>query len=383
MSRQHIAFGGACLASCGLAFGLMNAWGQDTKSESRSDSKGGTPVAAAGDQVIVKRDAMQIEPPHKYKVPLALEPIRSVILTAPFDGIVRQSDIKPNAKLQSQTEVLRLDTQVAKLNVQRTDSLLKIATAEQKQAADKDELQKTVAQARVEVAKAEADLAKHVLEQASVRTPFSGELQRMLVGDGQFVRAGDPLAIVVDSSKLKVEVPAERAQVAQGKTLSIKVESADVEAKVESVLPLDAKFAGIREVFDSVASAVLNLDNADGRFKPGQTVYVPLIPRQPVSEIRTSAIGNLADGQRKVQVVRHGIVRDIPVVVMGSVGVNRVFVSGAFADGDEVIYESSHLLSDAFQLRPVAIAATSSPGTGTTNPPSSENTGGKPKGPGF
>jgi len=380
MSRQHIAIVGACLASCGWAFFVTNARGQETK----SDSKGGTPVAAAGDQVIVKRDAMQIEPPHKYKVPLALEPIRSVILTAPFDGIVRQADVKPNAKLQSQTEVLRLDTQVAKLNVQRTESLLKIATAEQKQAADKDELQKTVAQARVEVAKAEADLAKHALEQASVRTPFAGELQRMLVTEGQFVRAGDPLAIIVDSSKLRVEVPAERAQVVQGKTLSIKIESAEVEAKVESVLPLDARFGGIREVFDSVASAVLNVDNADGRFKPGQTVYVPLIPRQPVSEIRTSAIGNLPDGQRKVQVVRHGIVRDIPVVVMGSVGVNRVFVSGAFADGDEVIYESSHLLSDAFQLRPVAIAATANPGTGTgaTNPPP-ENTGSKPKSPGF
>ena len=233
MTRQHIAFLGACLASCGLGFCLMNAWGQEAKTESRSDSKGGTPVAAAGDTVIVKRAAMQIEPPHRYKVPLALEPIRSVTLTAPFDGIVRQADGKSTSKLQAQTEVVRLDTQVAKLNVQRTDSLLKIATAEQKQAADKDELQKTVAQARVEVAKAEADLAKHVLEQASVRTPFTGELQRMLVGEGQFVRAGDPLAIVVDSSRLRVEVPAERAQVAQGKTLSIKVESTEVEAKVE------------------------------------------------------------------------------------------------------------------------------------------------------
>jgi len=60
----------------------------------------------------------------------------------------------------------------------------------------------------------------------------------------------------------------------------------------------------------------------------------------------------LPNGQRKVQVLRELVVRDLPVTLMGSVGVERVFVSGPFADGDEVIYESSHLLADGFPLKP-------------------------------
>lgn len=374
MSRQHIVFGGACLASCGLAFFSVNAWGQETKSESKADLKA-SPVAAAGDQVIVKREALHIDPPHKYKVNLALEPIRSVTLTAPVDGIVRHADGKPNSKIQAQTEVVRLDTTVAKLNLQRADAALKIATAEQKLDADKDELHKTLAQARVDVAKAEVDLAKYALEQTSVRTPLAGELQRILVGEGQSVRAGDPLAIVVDTSKLRVEVPVERALAVQGKGLPIKIESAEVEAKIEAILPLDARFGAIREVFESVASAILVVDNPDGRYKAGQTVYVPLVPRQPVAEVPSGAIGNLPDGQRKVQVVRHWVVRDIPVIVMGSVGVNRLYVSGSFAETDEVLYESSHQLADGFVMRPAAAASTGN--VGSTGAPNPDNTGAK------
>jgi RND family efflux transporter MFP subunit len=369
MSRQHIVFGSACLASCGLALFSFNSVGQ----ESRSESKGALPMAAAGDQVIVKREATNIEPPHKYKVALSLEPIRSVTLTAPFDGIVRQMDGKPNSKVQAQPDIVRFDNTIAKLKVVRAEAALKIAIAEQKKDANEDDLEKSLAQSKVDLAKADVDLAKYLLEQGSVRAPFSGEVQRLLVTEGQFVKAGDPLAVVVDNSKLRVEVPAERSTANPGKTLPLKIESTEVEAKVDTVLPLDARFGALRDVFDSVASAVLIVDNADGKFKPGQSAYVPLIPRQPVAEVPSSAVGNVADGQRKVQVVRHGVVRDIPILLMGSVGVNRVFVSGAFAEGDEVIYELSHQLGDGFQLKHSGAAATAgkdpaNPNATTTTP---------------
>ena len=156
MSRKHFAFATACLASCGLTlfsvhFHSANLHGQDTK----ADAKGGLPVAAAGDQVIIKREATHIEPPHKYKVTLSLEPVRSVTLTAPFDGIVRQADAKANTKLQPQADVVRLDTSIAKLQLARAEAALKAATFEQKLAADKDETYKGLAQARVDWSRAE------------------------------------------------------------------------------------------------------------------------------------------------------------------------------------------------------------------------------------
>ncbi|RLS45637.1 MAG: HlyD family efflux transporter periplasmic adaptor subunit [Planctomycetota bacterium] len=361
MSRQRLVFAGLLAAACGWGQHAELSLGQDKK----SDPKGPLPVASAGDQVIVKAQASRILDPHKYRVSLAVEPLQTITLSAPFDGVVKQAQGKSNSKIQPQGEIVRLDTTVPKLNVARAEGALKVATFDQKQAGDKDENLKAVLQAKVDIAKAEVDLAKHYLDSCSVRSPFAGELQRLLVGEGQFVRAGDPVAIVVDVSKVKVEVPVERSVAEQGKSFSVKIEANEVEGKIDAVLPLHTRFDALRELFESVASAVIVIDNGDGRLRPGQTVYVPLVPRQPVTEVPTSAIGNLSDGQRKVQVIRQSIVRDVPVTLMGSVGSTRLFVSGPFAEGDEVIYEASHQLGDAFQLKHAAAAAGTTAGATT------------------
>ena len=169
----------------------------------------------------------------------------------------------------------------------------------------------------------------------------------------------------------------ERAAAEQGKSVTIKIEANEVEGKIDAVIPLHTRFDALRELFESITSAVILFDNGDGRLKPGQTVYVPLVPRQPVVEVATSAVGNLPDGQRKVQVVRQSIVRDIPVILMGQVGSNRLFVSGTFAEGDEVIYEASHQLGDAFQLKHATAATGTTPGT-TTSPAGGEPGKSKP-----
>ena len=378
MTRQRIVFVGACAAAFGVALVGLRSLAQDSKTE----SKGPLPVAAAGDQVIVKREASRVIDPHKYRISLAIEPRSTITLTAPFDGTVKQAQGKLNGKLQSQAEIVRLDTTIPKLIVARAEAAYKVALYEQKLAADKDETQKALAQAKLDVTKAEVDLAKHSLDSCSIRAPFAGELQRLLVSEGQFVKAGDPVAIVVDVSSVKVEIPVERATAEQGKTISLKIESAEIEGKIEAVLPLQSRFDALRELFDSVASAIVVVENGTGQFKAGQTVYVPLIPRQPVMEVPVSSIGNLPDGQRKVQVVRQFSVRDVPVVLMGSVGTKRLFVSGPFAEGDEVIYEASHQLGDAFQLKPSA-AATAATGQGTSPTTGTGDAGTKPKAVGF
>ncbi len=55
-----------------------------------TDTKGPLPVANPGDQVLVKREAARLIDPEKYRSHLYLEPLVSVTLSAPFDGIVRQ-----------------------------------------------------------------------------------------------------------------------------------------------------------------------------------------------------------------------------------------------------------------------------------------------------
>lgn len=330
------------------------------------------PVAATGDQVVVKTEASHVIDSHKYKVPLAIDAIQTLTLVAPFDGTVKQIVLKSNAKVQAQAEVIRLNNDRRRLDLTRAQHALKIVLLEQKQA-DKDELTAALAQARVDLAKTDVDIAQALVDDAMIRSPIAGEVQRILISEGQYVRAGDPVAVVADGSKIKIEVPVERSVAEVGKSFSFKIEGTEVEGKVDSVLPLPSQFGVLRELFDSVASVLVVVDNPDGKFKVGQTAYVPLIPRQPVVEVPVQSVGNLPDGHRKVQVVRHMVVRDIPVSVMGQVGTTRVFVSGPFSEGDEVIYEASHQLGDAFVLKNSA-SAVAGAAAGATSPATTPST---------
>lgn len=342
---------------------------------SKGFAQANLPVAAAGDQIILKREPCRVLEVQKYRVPLSLEAGQTVTLVAPFDSTVKLVSVKPNAKVPVEGEVVKLDNTLQTLNQRRAAAVVKMATAELKEKEESGN--KEIAQLKLEVAKIDLEIATAVLDQSSIRMPFGGEVQRILVTQNQFVRAGDPVAIVADQTHVKVEIPVDRASAENGKTVPFKIEQNDVEGKVTAVNPVPEKFEPLRELFDSLASVQLTVDNANGKFKPGQTVFAPMIPRQPVVEVSTSSIGNSPDGQRKVQVVRNLVVRDVPVKLLGQVGSTRIFVSGPFSDGDEVVYESSHQLGDGFQLKPSAVAATptapsttgtSTPGTAPTKP---------------
>ncbi len=335
-----------------------------------ADTKGPLPVANPGDQVLVKREAARLIDPEKYRSHLYLEPIVSVTLSAPFDGIVRQVSVKSNSTTKSQSELVRLENTVQKLQLARAQAAYKAASIEQKLADKKDDNQVSLASAKLEAAKAELDLAQHFVDQSTIRSPMNGEVLRVLVTEGQYVRAGDPLLVVGDLTKMRVEIPGERNALVKDQAYTLKVEQADVEGKIEAVLPLSPRFDPLRDLFESIACAQVVIENANGKYKPGQTVYVPLIPRFPVVEVPAGAIGNGGDGNRRVQVLRQWTVRDLPVTLMGPIGNQRLFVSGAFAEGDEVIYEASHTLPDGFVLKAGGTPATTA-GTPTatgTNP---------------
>jgi biotin carboxyl carrier protein len=360
-----------CVVGLCFGFGMMpEAVGQGTP------AKGPLPNANAGDQVLVKREPARLIDPEKYRTHLSLEPYQSITMAAPFDGVVRQVAQKANSQVKSQQELLRLDNTVQKLHLVRAQAAFKVATTEQKLADKKDETQAALAQAKVDLAKAELDIAQNSVDSATLRAPIIGEVMRVLVAEGQYVRAGDPLIVIGDTAKLKVEIPAERAQLEKDKPFSLKVEQAEVEGKVEAVLPLDAKFNPLRDLFESVASAMIVVDNANGKWKAGQSVFVPLVPRHPVVEVQASTVANSTDGGRKVQVLRQSVVRDLPVVLMGPIGSNRLFVSGPFGEGDEVIYETSHTLPDGFVLRSAAATGGNPNATGNAG---GSSTGGTSK----
>jgi hypothetical protein len=156
---------------------------------------------------------------------------------------------------------------------------------------------------------------------------------------------------LADLSKLKVEVPVDRENVKEGDAFKLRVENQTLDTKVEKVLPADSKFERVRDLATSLATAIIVLDNSQQKWHVGQAVFTPLVPRQPVTEVATSAVGNNEQGRRRVQIVRQGVVHDVDVELLGQVGAERIHVSGSFIDGDAIILSASRDLVDGTQLR--------------------------------
>lgn len=370
------------MAASAFAMSPAHSFAQPADAQDAQSPPAQSPSAAAGaGPVVINREALRLIDPKAFQVTLQLEPIRSVEVAAPAEGRVQSVPAKSGETVDVQAEVVRLDSTEQQLELERARSNYKVAQIEAKRTTAKGEPDASdLADARLAAAKAELDLASYRAERASVRAPLKGKVFRVHVVEGQFVQIGNPLLMIGDTSKLKVEIPVDRKdpEIAAGKQIEIRIEDQTIKGTIETVLPLSPRFEPIRELINSVATAVVVVDNAGGKFAVGQTVYAPLIPRNTVTEIPTAALANVAEGGRKVQVVREDVIRDVKIELLGQVGDDRVYVSGPFADKDELVVSASQELPDGTRIRPSAgvpaSGAASKPAAG--NQPPRRGTGG-------
>jgi len=209
-----------------------------------------------------------------------------------------------------------------------------------------------LAEVELEVAEADLDLAELEFDNTSIRAPFAGEIISIDAVEGSFVTSGDLLMTLRDSKKLMARVPVNREDVKQGDSIEVTLDVGSAQANVQTILPLNNDWQALREILDTAAIAVVVLDNTNGKYHDGQTVYSPVVPRQPVIEIANTALKNSETGRRIVQVIRDSLVRDIEVQVLGPVGEGRSYVAGALQANDDVITEVSEPLVDGTVVRP-------------------------------
>lgn len=325
-----------------------------TENEAATEPADSGQAPAPTGQIVIHRQPLHLRAPEKYQISMHLEPKLLVRVAAPFDGTVKTVLRKPGQKVDTATEIVRMDLTPKQLLLDRAKALYRAAQLEAespgKGGGSDPSIAKQLAEARLQAAKADLDLAAYWVEQGTLRAPFPGEIFGVLVSDGQLVRMGDPLLVLGDTSVLTVEVPVDRAATQVGQNLTIKVEDQTASAKVEALLPLSARFEPLRDLLPSAALASVVIKNS-GTFKAGQTVFSPLVPREPIADVPNSCIGNVGDGSHKVQVLRDNTVRDVAIATLAPVGVERSFVAGPFRDGDEVIESSSQELADGTVVR--------------------------------
>lgn len=324
------------------------------------------------EEVIVEREALSTIDPGKYQIPLQLRPSKYVTVVAPRNGVIDSLGLKTGDTLTSQSELFHLENELEALQVQRAETqveLHKLKLEQAKQAKATDAV--ALAELELKVATTDLQIAQAKLEGTTRRTEWEAEVFRVHAVEGQFVSANEKVIDIGDPTIMTVEIPMNREDAKAGENVSIKVEDQEVQGKVVTVLPPAKEFEPLRDLYDSLASAVIEIENRSRRYHAGQAVYVAQIPRHHVAEVANSAITAGEKGQRKVQVIRENIVRTIPIDVLAPIGSERSYISGAFMDGDELILSSSQPLDDGTQLAPKMAGQGATPnGTGNRARPS-------------
>ena len=299
--------------------------------------------------VTIKREPAILRGVDDYQIPLSLKPARAITLRSPVDGTVKIVQAHLGKPAADQADLVAFDSELQRLELEAAEA----ATKTNYPTAD--------------IAKVNEQIAKLKLDRMTVRAPFAGEVVAVHVVPGAAVRAGEPVVELIDQTTLQTRIPVKRAEAQPGQTVQLRVESQTVDGTIKAVLPAGEQIGKLRPLFESLAEAVVEIKNP-GNLVAGQTVYSDLIPRDPIIEVPTTAVLQTDDGGRAVFVLRQGYASAVPVQPLGQIGRERLYVSGRFAEGDEVVTSSSAPLVDGALVVQDA-KTTTGQNTGTTRAP--------------
>lgn len=206
------------------------------------------------------------------------------------------------------------------------------------------------ARTEYEVSKANFDAAERLVD---LRTPIAGLVTSVKVSPGDFVAAGQQLATVATTDKLRIRFgvnPEDVPFVGKGAVLTITSEAV-TDSAIGAVLSVATSADPTTRTFQVEAL----IDNTGGAFKPGMFVNV-LITREKLANviaIPREAVLTL-DNQQLVYVVTNGIAHKRPVTLGADLDGVVVATSG-IAVGDTIVTLGQNYLDEGFRVNVTAL----------------------------
>lgn len=295
---------------------------------------------------------LELTMPEKYHVTAVLEPIRSVSLVAPADGMIRGVNAQLGAAVRASQEIAQLDRAEASARLKMVQAEVREKQALVKAAVNSPN--EPYYKAQLEAAEARVELAQLELDRLTLRAPFAGRIVALPVSSGQYVLKGTVVAELADVTSLKALVPVDRRTVTEGSDAKVFVEEQERTAKIQSILPLPENYASLRDLAAPFASAWVEVANTKDGLAPGLRVRSATLPMTPLATVPASSVkqqaegagastgtGGGASGVSIVQVLRNEYVTNVPVSVLGKTGSERVQVTGPLRTTDALIVSSS------------------------------------------
>ena len=206
-------------------------------------------------------------------------------------------------------------------------------------AARRDSLKASVATAQASLSE-----ATQLLQESTLRAPFGGRVEALLVENDEFVSAGQPVMRLSspEGKEVEVRVPAYLlAHVSVDQELPVWSVQNRIEAPVTGSVVEIAQAGAIRgELHPVLVSLPVNtLDT-------GEPVEVGITPlRESALTVPLLSVIRSADGMRVFR-VRDGVARRVPIDVERVVGERVVVRTGELEPGDQVVYAGITRLAD-------------------------------------
>ena len=91
----------------------------DDTPETETPAQPPTAAQPGSGQIVIHRQPLHLRAPEKYQVPMHLEPLQTVRVASPFDGVVKALLRKPGQKIETATEIARMDVTAKQLMLDR------------------------------------------------------------------------------------------------------------------------------------------------------------------------------------------------------------------------------------------------------------------------
>ena len=211
-------------------------------------------------------------------------PARIVELNAETDGRVIGVGVERGDRFDAGDVIVKLDQRDRRARLAQAEATVKQrelefdARAKLKGNSYVSEAQLQEAKALLETAKAELTRARLDIDYMVIRAPFAGALQDRQVEVGDFVKLGDPIAVIVDDRTLIVS-----ASVAEYEAHFVK-KGGPGSAKLATGQTVNGTIRYIAPVANQATRTFdveLEIDNADGALRAGMTAEL-VIPAETI-----------------------------------------------------------------------------------------------------
>ncbi|HET7292184.1 MAG TPA: efflux RND transporter periplasmic adaptor subunit [Vicinamibacteria bacterium] len=300
----------------------------------------------------------------------SLEADEMVRVPAQVEGAVAEVRFQAGDRVTPDTVLLRIDPERHRLEAERAEAQYRTALAEQSrserdlarrealaldQLVSAEELNRSRGEAErlsaaAAAAKAARDLAKENLRRSDVRAPRAGVVNTRTVETGQFVKEGDVLATLADTSRLRLRFKvsdAESLQAKEGDTVTFRIGALGEES-------FPARIYHVSDVADPTTRQVevLAWVKNPGVLKPGFFAEVTLATASkqgalvvPEGAIQASERGFIA------YAVEDGKARAKPVQIGLRTGTGVVEILAGVAAGETVVVEGSDRIGDGVPVQ--------------------------------